>query len=91
MSTEQVPLLNIPEGSSQDKLPTYSESVGHIVLSVNMPHPPPYSGHVNPTNATQTGQYDSGGNREYPAIQLFAFGICMLVGVVILYGFKHGF
>lgn len=89
MSTELVPLLNGPEDSSQEKLPTYSESMSHIVVSLNIP-PPPYSAaYINPVGQS-VNQGDYRGNREYAAIQVFAFGICMLVGGAILYGFKHG-
>jgi hypothetical protein len=89
MSTELVPLLTT-DGSSQEKLPTYSESRGHIVVSLNIPPPPPYTAaYINPVGQSANhGEYN--GNREYPAIQILAFGICMLLGGAILYGFKHG-
>ena len=87
MSTEQQPLLGEVNASPQiypiDKLPSYTESTGHIVLSVNIPPPPPYTYAGQVTTRTES-------NRDYPAIQVFAFGLCMLVGGAILYGFKHG-
>lgn len=95
MSSELVPLLNSNcrdnnngESSSvtTEKLPTYTESQGHIIVSVNMPTPPPYTAYVNNNGVNQTGYT----NQEYPAGQIFAFGLCMLLGAAILYAFKHG-
>ncbi len=95
MSSELVPLLNSSHDSngdgvirtvSTDKLPTYTESQGHIIVSVNMPTPPPYTAYVNNNGVNQPGYI----NQEYPAGQIFAFGLCMLLGAAILYAFKHG-
>ncbi len=91
MSSEHVPLLNNNSssivGSSQanhptDKLPTYTESQGHIIVSVNMPNPPPYTAYVSNQPANT--------NQEYPAGQIIAFGLCMLISAAILYAYKHG-
>jgi hypothetical protein len=95
MSSELVPLLNSNRGDNingeirpvaTDKLPSYTESQGHIIVSVNMPTPPPYPTYVNNTGGNQSAYI----KQEYPAGQIFAFGICMLFGAVILYAFKHG-
>lgn len=93
MSSEHVPLLNNNSssivGSSQanpqykDQLPSYTESTGHIVLSMNIPAPPPYTYAGQVTTRTES-------NREYPAGQILAFGLYMLIGAAILYAFKHG-
>ena len=65
-----------------DKLPSYTESTGHIVLSMNIPAPPPYTYAGQVTTRTES-------NREYPAGQIFAFGLCMLISAAILYAYKH--
>ena len=87
MSTEQQPLLGEVNASPQiyptDKLPSYTESTGHIVLSVNIPAPPPYTYADQVTTRTES-------NREYPAGQILAFGLCMLISAAILYAYKHG-
>lgn len=95
MSSELVPLLNSNRDDNSngeirqvtaEKLPSYTESQGHIIVSVNMPTPPPYTAYVNNTGVNQTGYT----NQEYPTGQIFAFGLCMLLGAAILYAFKHG-
>ena len=93
MSSELVPLLNSNHDGNgdtrpvtTDKLPSYTESQGHIIVSVNMPTPPPYTAYVNNNGGSQSGYI----NQEYPVGQICAFGLCMLFGAAILYAFKHG-
>ena len=76
-----------------DKLPSYNESAAHhLVISVNMPTPPSYqeSIHVAGQQTQQQQQQQQTQQQVYPVVQVFAFGMCMLIGAGILYAFKHG-
>ncbi len=93
-SSELMPLIsnaNMERSDSSviiydDKLPSYNESISHLVVSVNIPPPPPYQ---LPNYSQQSAQVNQT-SANYPVLQVFLFGLCMLIGGGLLYAFKHG-